>query len=92
MRLFGGLVVLGQGSYTLTGTRRMQERPMQPLLDSLNRMGVDARSQKGNGCPPVVITANRHGPKPYRHRLQRQQPISVRPAAHRPLPRQRPGY
>ncbi len=61
MRLFGGLVVLGQGSYTLTGTRRMQERPMQPLLDSLKRMGVDARSQKGNGCPPVIITANRHG-------------------------------
>ncbi len=55
MRLFGGLVVLGQGPYTLTGTRRMRERPMQALLDSLNQMGARARSREGNGCPPVTI-------------------------------------
>ncbi len=55
MRLFGGLVVLGQGAYTLTGTRRMCERPMQALLDSLTRMGVPARSRNDNGCPPVII-------------------------------------
>jgi 3-phosphoshikimate 1-carboxyvinyltransferase len=29
---------------------------MQPLLDSLNQIGVPARSRKNNGCPPVVIT------------------------------------
>jgi 3-phosphoshikimate 1-carboxyvinyltransferase len=55
MRLFGGLVVLGHGDYTLTGTRRMRERPMQALLDSLIQLGVTARSQSGNGCPPVII-------------------------------------
>ena len=55
MRLFGGLVVLGDGKYTLTGTRRMCERPMQALLDSLTLMGVAARSQSDNGCPPVTI-------------------------------------
>lgn len=55
MRLFGALVVLGQGPYTLTGTRRMCERPMQALLDSLTQLGVHARSQSGNGCPPVII-------------------------------------
>ena len=60
MRLFGGLVVLGQGAYTLTGTRRMQERPMQALLDSLKRMGVNARAMKDNGCPPVIIEGNRN--------------------------------
>ncbi|MGD9369099.1 MAG: 3-phosphoshikimate 1-carboxyvinyltransferase [Desulfobacteraceae bacterium] len=55
MRLFGALVVLGQGPYTLTGTRRMCERPMQALLDSLTRLGVHARSRSNNGCPPVII-------------------------------------
>jgi 3-phosphoshikimate 1-carboxyvinyltransferase len=55
MRLFGGLAVLGEGAYTLTGTRRMCERPMQALLDSLTGMGVPARSRNGNGCPPVII-------------------------------------
>jgi 3-phosphoshikimate 1-carboxyvinyltransferase len=56
MRLFGGLVALGAGDYTLTGSRRMCQRPMQPLLDSLKRIGVPARSRNDNGCPPVVIT------------------------------------
>ncbi len=55
MRLLGGVVVLGQGAYILTGSERMCERPMQALLDSLNRMGVDAHAQNNNGCPPVVI-------------------------------------
>lgn len=60
MRLFGGLVVLGDGVYTLTGSRRMQERPMGALLDSLKQMGVTAYAQKGNDCPPVIIEGNRH--------------------------------
>ncbi len=55
MRLFGGLVVLGQGPYTLTGTPRMRQRPMQALLDSLAQLGVPAHSRSGNGCPPVTI-------------------------------------
>jgi 3-phosphoshikimate 1-carboxyvinyltransferase len=55
MRLFGGLVVLGQGPYTLTGTRRMCERPMQALLNSLIQLGVPAHSLSSNGCPPVII-------------------------------------
>ena len=56
MRLFGGLVALGTGDYTLTGSPRMCERPMQPLLDSLNQIGATARSKNNNGCPPVVVT------------------------------------
>jgi 3-phosphoshikimate 1-carboxyvinyltransferase len=56
MRLFGGLVALGTGDYTLTGSPRMCERPMQPLLDSLNQIGVTARCRDNNGCPPVTIT------------------------------------
>lgn len=59
MRLFGALVVLGEGPYTLTGTKRMCERPMQALLDSLIQLGVPAHSLKSNGCPPVIIVGGR---------------------------------
>ena len=60
MRLFGGLAVLGKGAYTLTGNRRMCQRPMQALLDSLNRMGARARSRNGDGCPPVIIEGRKN--------------------------------
>lgn len=56
MRLITGIAALGQGAYTLTGTARMQARPIKDLLDALQQMGVRARSLKDNGCPPVEIT------------------------------------
>lgn len=56
MRLITGIAALGKGTYTLTGTVRMQERPIKDLLDALQQMGVRARSLKGDGCPPVEIT------------------------------------
>lgn len=55
MRLLSGVAILGQGDYVFTGSPRMCERPMQALLDSLQQMGIDARSQNNNGCPPVII-------------------------------------
>ena len=56
MRLFTGIAALGKGTYTLTGTARMQERPIIDLLDALQQMGIRARSLKRNGCPPVEVT------------------------------------
>ncbi|MBU1172485.1 MAG: 3-phosphoshikimate 1-carboxyvinyltransferase [Proteobacteria bacterium] len=55
MRLLTGVAALGQGTYTLTGTPRMQERPIKDLMDSLAQIGVVARSVKGTGCPPIEI-------------------------------------
>lgn len=55
MRLLTGVAALGHGTYLLTGTERMLERPIQDLLDGLNQIGVSARSVKNNGCPPVEI-------------------------------------
>ncbi len=57
MRLITGITPLGSGSYTLTGTERMQERPLEDLLHALRQMGIRTRSLKNNGCPPVIITA-----------------------------------
>jgi 3-phosphoshikimate 1-carboxyvinyltransferase len=59
MRLLISLAALGQGEYLLTGTRRMQERPVQALLDSLGQIGVPARSLNQNGCPPLLITGGK---------------------------------
>lgn len=56
MRLLGGVVILGQGTYTLTGSDRMCERPIGALLDSLGQLGVEAVSERGDGCPPVMIS------------------------------------
>ena len=55
MRLLTAVASLGQGGYTLTGTKRMGERPIQALLDGLIQIGVKARSTKNNGCPPVEL-------------------------------------
>ncbi|MBU1052405.1 MAG: 3-phosphoshikimate 1-carboxyvinyltransferase [Proteobacteria bacterium] len=55
MRLLTGVAALGDGLYTLTGTERMSQRPIQDLLDGLSSLGVEARSIDNNGCPPVAI-------------------------------------
>jgi 3-phosphoshikimate 1-carboxyvinyltransferase len=59
MRLLTAVVALGQGPYILTGTGRMQQRPIQDLLDSLNQMGIGARSLNNDGCPPVEVTGTK---------------------------------
>jgi 3-phosphoshikimate 1-carboxyvinyltransferase len=55
MRFLTAMVSLGQGTYRLDGIPRMRERPIEDLLLALRQMGVDARSENGNGCPPVLI-------------------------------------
>ncbi len=58
IRLLTGVAALGNGTYTLTGTRRMKERPIQDLLDGLDQIGVTTRSINQNGCPPIEITGH----------------------------------
>jgi 3-phosphoshikimate 1-carboxyvinyltransferase len=57
VRFLTALVALGHGIYRLHGTRRMHERPIQDLLDALAAIGVDAGSEAGTGCPPVMVRA-----------------------------------
>ncbi len=58
MRFLTTLVALGKGHYTLTGDPRLCERPVGALLAALKALGVDARSERNNGCPPVIIDAD----------------------------------
>ncbi len=59
IRLLTGVAAIGNGSYTLTGTERMQERPIQHLLNGLSELGVDAYSINDTGCPPIKITGKK---------------------------------
>ena len=58
IRFLTSLVALGQGTYRLTGTGRMAERPIGPLLEALKAWGAEARSVENTGCPPVEIKAH----------------------------------
>ncbi len=58
MRLLTGICALAKGRFVLTGNERMRQRPIQPLLEALQKWGVRAYSEKDNGCPPVVIESN----------------------------------
>ena len=39
----------------ITGSKRMQERPIKILVDALNSLGADIRYDKKNGYPPLRI-------------------------------------
>lgn len=58
MRFLCAIVALGHGRYRLDGTPRARQRPIAPLLAALTALGVDARSEANNGCPPVVVKAD----------------------------------
>jgi 3-phosphoshikimate 1-carboxyvinyltransferase len=57
MRFLTAFVALGEGRYRLDGIPRMRERPIHDLLQALQQLDVDAVSERGNGCPPVVVNA-----------------------------------
>lgn len=57
-RFLTAAVALGHGSYVVDGSERMRQRPIQPLLDALRGLGVDAVARFDNGCPPVVVRAD----------------------------------
>lgn len=57
-RFLTALVALGHGRYRIDGIARMRERPIAPLLTALRQLGVSARDETGNGCPPVVVESS----------------------------------
>jgi 3-phosphoshikimate 1-carboxyvinyltransferase len=64
MRLLTAVVALGEGPFTLTGSPRLLQRPIKPLLDALTSMGADVRAKHANGYLPVVVHAHGlHGGK-----------------------------
>ena len=58
IRFLAAAVAVGHGRFTLDGTERMRERPIQETLDAVTALGGEARSLRGNGCPPIEIVAS----------------------------------
>ncbi|MDA3786122.1 MAG: 3-phosphoshikimate 1-carboxyvinyltransferase [Deltaproteobacteria bacterium] len=56
-RFLASVVALGQGSFIIAGEKRMEERPIAPLIQALTGWGVDIRSINNTGCPPLAINA-----------------------------------
>jgi len=57
VRFMTAVLTLGKGQYEIDGIERMRKRPIQQLIDALNRLGADVASKEGTGCPPVLINA-----------------------------------
>jgi 3-phosphoshikimate 1-carboxyvinyltransferase len=57
-RFLTALVALGNGRYRIDGIERMRQRPINPLLDALNALGVQARSDNSDGCPPITVESH----------------------------------
>lgn len=56
IRILTAMSGLVRTGYTvLTGDESLRNRPMQPLLDALRQLGVEAHSTKENGTPPIIV-------------------------------------
>jgi len=51
------LAAAPDGYVVLTGDSSIRKRPMQPLLDTLGELGVEAWSTRKNGCAPIIVKA-----------------------------------
>ncbi|MBW2066833.1 MAG: 3-phosphoshikimate 1-carboxyvinyltransferase [Deltaproteobacteria bacterium] len=56
-RLLLSVFALAQGEYLLTGSSRMNQRPVGELITALRNLGVQAVYQGNEGFPPVLIRA-----------------------------------
>jgi len=57
-RFLTSVAALGEGVFRITGSERMSQRPIAPLMEALQGWGVEIRSDQGSGCPPLTIQAH----------------------------------
>ncbi|MDQ3883724.1 MAG: 3-phosphoshikimate 1-carboxyvinyltransferase, partial [Thermoproteota archaeon] len=56
IRILTAMSGLVRTGYTvLTGDESLRSRPMLPLLNALQQLGIDAYSTKANGTPPIIV-------------------------------------
>lgn len=55
IRFLTALCAAGTGTFRLDGNARMRERPIGPLIEALQRHGVEAVCDLENNCPPVTL-------------------------------------
>jgi len=59
IRFLTALLGFAGGQFTLDGIPRMRERPIGPLVESLNQLGANVTCESPGGCPPVKIDSAR---------------------------------
>lgn len=55
MRFLTALLAVTPGKWFITGTDRMQHRPVKPLTDALQSLGADLHFAAVSGYPPIQI-------------------------------------
>lgn len=55
MRFLTAFLAIKEGEFVLTGSERMQERPIKILVDVLKTLGADITYLKNEGYPPLQI-------------------------------------
>jgi 3-phosphoshikimate 1-carboxyvinyltransferase len=55
IRLMAGVASLLPCATVLTGDESVRRRPMQPLIDALEMLGVRCESTRGNGLAPLIV-------------------------------------
>ena len=58
MRFLTALLSITPGNWLLTGSERMQQRPVKPLVDALLRLGATISYSNNEGYPPLLIQGN----------------------------------
>lgn len=59
MRFLTAYLSVTPGTRLLTGTQRMQQRPIRILVDALRSLGADIAYAGNEGFPPLLITGSR---------------------------------
>lgn len=55
MRFLSSYLNLVDGNFRLTGSKRMQQRPIGLLVDALNELGAHIQYENQEGFPPLII-------------------------------------
>ncbi|MCC8187249.1 MAG: 3-phosphoshikimate 1-carboxyvinyltransferase [Bacteroides sp.] len=55
MRFLTAYLSVAEGTHTITGSERMQQRPIQVLVDALRILGADISYKRKEGYPPLLI-------------------------------------
>ncbi|HFB66006.1 MAG TPA: 3-phosphoshikimate 1-carboxyvinyltransferase [Aeromonadales bacterium] len=76
-RFISAVAALDDFPIKISGSLRLQQRPMQPLFDALQTLGAKIQSHDQPGCLPVTITGSiRQQSMPDNHNFQ-SEPASV---------------
>jgi 3-phosphoshikimate 1-carboxyvinyltransferase len=61
IRIMAGIASLLPCYTVLTGDESIRRRPMLPLIDALEQLGVECRSTRGNGLAPLIVKGPNKG-------------------------------